>query len=73
MGKKKYDPLWQIIDEDVPLQGAEPDVDATCPWCRVTVHLGKDTAPGTTYECGLCGGQSEVYDEGQGPALKRVE
>ncbi len=73
MAKKKYDPLWEIVDEKVPLQGTEPDVDAVCPWCRVTVRLGSGAAPGNTYACGLCGGVSEVVAGTDGPALRGVE
>lgn len=73
MAKKTYDPLWEIIDEKVPLQGAEPDIDAKCPWCHVTVHLGKRTAQDGPFECGLCGGISELVTEKGAPALKRAE
>lgn len=73
MAKKKYDPLWEIVDERVPLQGAEPEVDAVCPWCRVIVCLGGEATPGETYECGLCGGVSQVVEEQEALALRRVE
>jgi ribosomal protein S27AE len=70
VAKKKYDPLWEIVDEKVALQGAEPDVDALCPSCHVTVHLGLGAKAGERYECGLCGGVSEVIEEQPGVALK---
>ena len=73
MAKKQYDPLWEIVDEKVALQGGEPDIDAVCPWCHVIVHLGKESAAGRTYECGLCGGLSEVVEEAGSPGLKRVD
>jgi ribosomal protein S27AE len=70
VAKKKYDPLWEIVDEKVALQGAEPDVDAQCPSCHVTVHLGLGAKAGERYECGLCGGVSQVTAEQAGVALK---
>lgn len=72
MAKKQYDPLWEIVDEKVPLQGGEPDVDGLCPWCHARVHLGKDASVGKTYECGLCGGLSKVVEGKDGPALEQV-
>lgn len=72
MGKKKYDPLWEVVDERVALQGTEPDVDVRCPYCHVMVHVGLGTKAGERYECGLCGGVSQVAEEQEGPALKRV-
>ena len=73
MAKKKYDPLWELVGEKAPLQGGEPDIDAVCPWCRVTVHLGKEASPGRVYECGLCGGVSEVQSGSSGLELERSE
>jgi ribosomal protein S27AE len=58
--KKRYDPLWEIVGEEVALQGQEPDIDAACPHCHVTVHLGPAAKVGRRYACGLCGGVSEV-------------
>jgi hypothetical protein len=69
---KKYDPLWEIIDEKVPLQGAEPDVDSICPYCNVNVHLGPDLKLGERVECGLCGSISEVSAKAGKLALKPV-
>lgn len=63
MAKKKYDPLWEIVGEKVALQGAEPDVDSRCPYCHVLVHLGLEAEPGQRYECGLCGGISQLTEE----------
>jgi len=60
VAKKQYDPLWEIVDEKVPLQGGEPDVDSVCPYCRVRVHIGLALQPGERVECGLCGGLSEI-------------
>ena len=67
MAKKKYDPLWEVVGEKVPLQGGVPDVDVPCPHCGVTVHLGSVAKPGERYACGLCGGVSEVI-RGEGGA-----
>ena len=72
MAKKKYDPLWEVVDEKVTLQGAEPDVDGRCPYCHVIVHLGLGTKAGERYECGLCGGVSQVVHDREGTALERV-
>ena len=63
MTEKKYDPLWKIVDEDVALQGGEPDVDAQCPYCHVTVHVGLEAKAGERYECGLCGNVSLLSEE----------
>ncbi len=71
MSKKKYDPLWEIVDEKVPLQGAVPDIDAVCPWCGVIVHLGPQASAGKVYECGLCGGVSTVVMCDGAPVLER--
>ncbi len=61
---KKYDPLWEIVGEKVPLQGVEPDVDALCPNCHVRLHLGLEAKPGDTMDCGLCGAALTVIAEG---------
>ncbi len=73
MAKKKYDPLWEIVDEKVALQGQEPDVDVACPCCHVTVHLGSGRKPGERYACGLCGGVSEVEERPGGLGLRAVD
>ncbi|OFW60572.1 MAG: hypothetical protein A2133_11980 [Actinobacteria bacterium RBG_16_64_13] len=72
MAKKKFDPLWEIVDEKVALQGAEPDVDVPCPHCNVTVHLGSAVKAGERFACGLCGGVSEVLPASAGAGLKPV-
>lgn len=72
MAKKRYDPLWEIVGEKVALQGQEPDVDAECPHCHVTVHLGKTARSGERYTCGLCGGLSEVAEGPEGLRLVPV-
>lgn len=72
MGKKKYDPLWELVDEKIALQGQAPDVDVVCPHCHVIVHLGAQARPGERYQCGLCGGVAEVVEGSEGPALKPV-
>jgi hypothetical protein len=65
--------LWEIIDEKVPLQGAEPDVDANCPHCNVRVHIGTDLKPGEKVECGLCGGLSQIVEDEGRIALQPTE
>lgn len=55
MAKKKYDPLWEIVDEKITLQGVEPDIDGICPDCGVRVHIGASLRVGEQVECGLCG------------------
>lgn len=72
MAKKRYDPLWEIVDEKVALQGQEPDVDVRCPHCNVTVHLGSAAKAGKRYACGLCGGVSEVAEGPTGLLLTAV-
>jgi hypothetical protein len=70
--KKKYDPLWEIVDEKVALQGGEPDIDSRCPYCQVVVHVGPAARVGERYECGLCGGVSQVVEEQGVIALARA-
>ena len=72
MAKKKHDPLWEVVDEKIALQGQEPDVDVPCPHCGVLVHLGGSAKAGERYACGLCGGKSEVVLGAEGPSLRRV-
>lgn len=72
MAKKKYDPLWEIVNEKVALQGQERHVDVPCPHCHVTVQLGPGIKVGDRFACGLCGGISEVKDEPTGLALMPV-
>ncbi len=69
---KKFDPLWEIIDEKVALQDQGPDLDVPCPHCHVTLHLGASAPKGGRVRCGLCGGTSEVVDTGKGLGLKAV-
>jgi len=73
VGKKKYDPLWELVDEKIPLQGQAPDIDVRCPYCHVTVHLGSQARAGERYACGLCGGVAEVVEESGKPALKPID
>jgi transposase-like protein len=72
VAKKKYDPLWEIVDEKVALQGVEPDIDVPCPYCHVMVHLGSGVKRGERYACGLCGRVSEVVEEAAGAGLKPI-
>ncbi len=70
MAKKKFDPLWEIVDEKIPLQGQGPDVDVPCPHCHVPLHLGPGDQKGQRITCGLCGGSSEVVEGPEGPRLE---
>ena len=70
MAEKKYDPLWEIVHEKVALQGQELDLDARCPHCNVTLHLGSDAGDGRRIACGLCGKASEVVSDGRAPSLR---
>jgi ribosomal protein S27AE len=72
VAKKKYDPLWAIVEEKIALQGREPDVDVPCPQCHVTVHLGPGAKVGERYACGLCGEVCEVVGEPGGRGLRAV-
>jgi len=72
VGKKHFDPLWEVVGEKAPLQGGAPDIDAVCPWCGVTVHLGDEVVIGTSYECGLCGGVSKLVEKDGGVSLERL-
>jgi len=69
---KKYDPLWEIVDEKIALQGQEVDIDAPCPFCHVTVHLPVGAEAGARFACGLCGGVSEVVSRPEGLALAKT-
>jgi hypothetical protein len=61
---KKYDPLWELVDEKIPLKGAEKDVDTRCPECHVILHVSSDIGSGDPVECGLCGAALTVEREG---------
>jgi hypothetical protein len=67
---KKFDPLWEIIDEKRALQGVEPVVDLTCPHCHVPLDLGAVAGKGQAIRCGLCGGSSNLVQTPKGPALE---
>lgn len=66
---KKYDPLWELVGEKVPLEGAEPDIDALCPNCHVRVHVGHEAQPGEQVECGLCGAALKIIQTPEGLGL----
>jgi hypothetical protein len=70
VARKKFDPLWEIVNEKVALQNEEPDVDLPCPHCHVLLHLGAKAPKGERITCGLCGGVSEVVDAPEGAQLK---
>jgi hypothetical protein len=69
---KKFDPLWEIVGEELPLQGAFEDVDALCPVCHVKVHVGAGVGSGARFACGLCGAEIEVDDSSGRPVLTPV-
>lgn len=69
MSSKKFDPLWEIVDEKVALQEQEPDIDVPCPYCSVPLHLGAAPQPGAKVTCGLCGGGSQVVQTAGGIGL----
>ena len=73
MAKKKYDPLWEIVDEKIALQGQGEDVDLLCPHCHVRLHLGSAAQKGQRVTCGLCGGTSQVTEGPQGPRLEAAD
>ncbi len=58
---KKYDPLWEIVGEKLPLQGTEAVVDALCPVCHVNLQVGA-AEPGRKVDCGLCGANLVVAE-----------
>lgn len=60
----KYDPLWKYAGVKHPLVGTEPDIDARCPVCHVTVHLGVEAKAGQQVNCGLCGEPLQIVQEG---------
>ena len=69
---KKYDPLWEIVGEELPLQGAVEDIDALCPVCHVKLHIGTGAESGRRFECGLCSAQLEVDVSGGSPRLVEI-
>jgi len=71
--KNKYDPLWKVVGEEIPLLGQDPDVDGLCPHCHVTVHLGPSARAGERCRCGLCGGVSRLVETSDGLTLQPVD
>jgi hypothetical protein len=69
VGKKRFDPLWEIVDEKVALKGHETCIDAVCPHCRVNVDVPPEAVAGERVLCGLCGKVSQVIEGARGPAL----
>lgn len=70
---KKYDPLWELVGEEMPLQGAVEDVDALCPVCHVNVHVGIGVETGRRFECGLCSAVLEIELSDGVPLLVEVD
>lgn len=60
--KKRYDPLWEVVDEKVSLQGSEKSQTVVCPRCHVRVELPARARAGTRFRCGLCGTLCEVAE-----------
>jgi hypothetical protein len=58
--KKKYDPLWEIVNEKVSLQGFETTRAVSCPRCYVVVDISAEMQLGERFRCGLCGVLCEV-------------
>jgi hypothetical protein len=69
MVAQKYDPLWELVGQKVPLQGTVVCVDSRCPNCHVIVHVGAELAPGDKVECGLCGEPLRITGDGRGVEL----
>jgi hypothetical protein len=61
---KKYDPLWEIVDERISLQGVEAARTVMCPECHVAMDLPVSAQVGTQFRCGLCGVLCEVAAPG---------
>lgn len=70
MAKKKFDPLWEIVDEKVALQNEEPTASVPCPHCSVPLELGPMAGKGDEITCGLCGRRSQVVETPEGPGLE---
>jgi hypothetical protein len=73
VAKKKFDPLWEVVDEKIALQDQERDVDVPCPHCHVLLHLGPAVHGGQRITCGLCGGASEAVEGPEGAHLEPAE
>ena len=63
--KKSHDPLWEIVGEKVPLQGAESVLRLACPHCHVTLEVPSGIIRGQHFECGLCGGACEFLGDSE--------
>ena len=61
--KKKYDPLWEIVDEKVNLQGSQSTRTVVCPGCHIAVDLPERVQVGERFRCGLCGALCEVASD----------
>ncbi len=76
--RKKFDPLWEIVDERVGLQGSCDIKTLFCPRCQVAVELPQVAEPGWRFSCGLCGAQCEVAlagsiaDDGSSKVVARL-
>jgi hypothetical protein len=71
VANKKYDPLWELVDEKVALQGQGQEVEAHCPHCHVRLQLGDSLSTGARVACGLCGGVLLAAANGEAPGAPR--
>ena len=71
--KKRYDPLWQIVDEKVALQGSECEAPVECPSCHVSLVLSGDIEGGRRFRCGLCGALCEVEQLPEEPGISVLQ
>jgi ribosomal protein S27AE len=53
--KKRFDPLWEVVDERIALQGEETHHNPCCPRCYVAINLVAQAKSGVRLRCGLCG------------------
>lgn len=71
--KKKYDPLWEVVDEKVALQGQEARSSLCCPHCHVSVDSWEQAKIGESFRCGLCGTPCEVaHGSGESELVARA-
>jgi hypothetical protein len=70
--KKRYDPLWEIVDERIALQGGEIHNNVRCPHCHVAMELWAQPNIGEKFRCGLCGAQCQVAQGSGGVELAAI-
>ncbi len=62
--KKRCDPLWAIVGEEVGLQGSEQIRSVVCPACKVLMEVPDIVPADSRFRCGLCGAPVEVGGAG---------